>query len=433
MIKLPAGQSRLPICEFAQNKATSPGTKIRPLTILSGPSLQYLDFDAWKLMHAAYKTTVLGCLSDSQSRNNALAYAYQNSWLFAWNPQNFRIRKGCARFYKDSHQSHFTSEIAEGISYLFMHERGYHYWDHLQTLIMRLKSEKKLRHHGSVRTAKLIKKFLSEKPDKRPDFIFEKSSKESALVESKGSFIVPNKRMPSITRNLTDALDQLKDWPNLISPKPKKSFAIATYLREEVDPPEKPSLIAFVDPEESSNKEPIIELGTEIRKGNYGSWLYAMGFDSAATSLLFGESSILNQYRLPVMKLGQHEFAIVPFSWWYSPPYTFFPFSSKNFWGWIKEGHQMPPVPWFWFEPEIRRFEIFGIGIEVKTFNAVTSALSSRQDRILFDLPTLNINQSDIARSETFSGSIFDDGTFLGVIHVNLDNPPDVEIRNFNL
>lgn len=286
------GQSQLPLYELDQANIESKQGKIRPF----GQSPAHLGIRAWRLFHAVKKADCARRVPHLFLVLGSMGLLLEHSFLFRWNADNLRLGNGMADFYADFSRTSLSGRIAQGMAYLFMEERGYAFGERFPTFLKRMKGQPG--YDPAWRTRNAWRNANGKNPRKTPDFLFETRLGETALVESKGSFVVTGTR-PNIKADLQDALRQLDGWDRQIIPHPQKKFAIGTYLREEDDESREPSLIAFVDPEDNEPAEPQYPRDW-VRRGNYAAWLEGMGFFDAAHNLSHGRArSDQSNVRLP--------------------------------------------------------------------------------------------------------------------------------------
>lgn len=241
------------------------------------------------------------------------------------------------------------------------------------------------------------------RPAKAPDFIFESQNfpATTALVESKGSFVPPGKGT-SVKQPLKEGLQQIAGWSRCLLPSPNKGFVVGSFIREDGDPHYEPSLIAFVDPEGDATRTSSRSFPEDsIRIGNYAAWLKGMGFVQAAAALFAPRSSRnLRETSLPVVTISGHDYVVIPdFAGWDEPFWT--PFSSPYF-------DPADAYDHLRFTLEHRRVELPVMGLALSVFRRISNVLASPGSGLL-DLPRFSM-------APTETGSIFNDGTFLGIL-----------------
>jgi hypothetical protein len=288
-------------------------------------------------------------------------------------------------------------------------------------------------HPEMVKAAKVIaSQVASGRPDREPDFAFEHSNGDVALMEAKGSFVHPINDDPSTKDDLRQALHQLNAWMGMIAPAPKKSYAIGTYFRERSDSTGDESLIAFVDPpgESTATAEPVELPQDWIRRGNYGAWLTGMGFPEAGDALRSNLEYAPSVVSLPVIAIGDRDFAI-----------TFHGAVIKR-----NAKRRYPLIaPWIgpWLDDPFLEWQILRhsgisgiivLGIATDTLKSIEMVLRPRTRETLLSLkvsaPTGRAAMPE-AISDGFTGSIMPDNTLMGQIDPELLR--DVETQVFYL
>jgi hypothetical protein len=278
-------------------------------------------------------------------------------------------------------------------------------------------------HPEMVQTAQVLSsKIRSGRPDLEPDFAFERTTHDVALMEAKGSFVHPVRDNPSAKEDLKHALNQIAAWSGMIAPTPAKSYAIGTYLRDESDSND-PSLIAYVDPpgQRGQDVSPIRVPDDWIRRGNYGAWLIGMGFPSSGDALRRARDIELAEQSLTVVEIGQSRFVV-------------------TFHGLIAKRNRRPwigfPEPWFgpWYrdsfwKAEPRMLGIFlrdlglagarVLGIEIELLHLIETSLADPSIPALLRAEPVE-SMVDSQGERGFTGSIFPDGTLFGQINSGL-------------
>lgn len=341
-ISMPVGTSSLPLVELDKEQVSAKRKQIRlrknserrkNSDCSFGDYKGSLDFKAIEFFHAAKKTELAHSFSSQQLVKDATLFANEYNRGFVWNTPNFRRANRNIFSIADFHSHGLTGQVGEAIAYLTMVKWNYVYWDRCTTIWQRAAEAANIAHDDKVRVAKYLKsKIKSGKPDSEPDFVFEKSSGEVALMEAKGGFVHPSYDDPSTKGDLAHALSQLAAWSEVISPSPKKCYGIGTYLREEGDTND-PSLVAFVDPEgqENPNLRAARLPADLIRRCNYAAWLAGMGLISSGIALRDHRRKTPEAVSLPVVRIMNRDFAVatlgwklsldhdVYFAWWHEP------------------------------------------------------------------------------------------------------------------
>jgi hypothetical protein len=220
-----------------------------------------------------------------------------------------------------------------------------------------------------------------------PDFIVqEKGSATRALVEAKGTFATPGKA-PNIKGMLGDGLRQLSSCSVR---GVRKSFVVGTVLREVGDSYPEPSLVTLVDPDLEDGS---LEVSPDwVIRENYAGWLRAMGLFDAASDFRGGISRELGE---PVsmwpVEIAGVEFLLVPL---YLP----------------------------WPGPPFDDAYCIVLGLQRAIAESLQTAL--RDHRLaLLDLFTLEMGReptSGAIEGDWLEGSLMGDGSFLGIIRLEL-------------
>ncbi|MEE8186726.1 MAG: hypothetical protein V3T99_03575 [Nitrososphaerales archaeon] len=410
------GQSKLPLYELDQANVLSKRGRIRPFENRRGftgdpkcsPSGQppsYLRIRAWRLAHAIRKADCAKRVPFWLLRRGSLGFMIEHGHVFRWNADNLRLGNGMSDFYADFSRTSLSGRIAQGMVYLFMEDRGYAFGERFSTFLMRM--EGRPGYDPSWRTQRARLRGLAKSP-KVPDFIFEKPSRETALAESKGSFVSPG-MTPNQKGDLRIGIEQLNEWDQHVNPVPRKRFAIGTYLREEGDPSLEPSMVAYVDPE---NYQPadLPEYPRDwVRRGNYAAWLGGMGFVGVAQDLQHGRDRSEQQFlRFPVMRIDGQEFAfVVQYIRPKIGPEEQFPVSDSEFWRRLSEWSLLSS---FW---DGMVLGIMGIGLPV--MNQIAEALRTGESAALLDIEAMEEPEfPQKVEDVKADGSVFSDGTIVG-------------------
>jgi len=333
---MPIGGSSLPLVELDKSQVSTKRKQIRlrkhsPRRKASdcsfGKFKEHLGFKAIEFFHAAKKTELTRSFTNRELERLATAFAVEYEDAFVWDPQNFRKTDRDVFSIADFDSSRLAGRVGEALAYLTMVKWDYVYWDRCTTLWQRAARAAKVSHSDQLKVAKYLKGKISPvKIRNAPDFVFEKATRQIALMEAKGGFVHPAHDNPPIKDDLAQALKQLKAWSDVISPSPSKSFGIGSYLREESDNHDDPSLIAFVDPEDEEDANPrAVEFPQDlIRRCNYGAWLRGMGLVTSGTALRDQRRKTPEAVSLPVVRIMNRDFAITTLGWKLSLDYDVF-------------------------------------------------------------------------------------------------------------
>ena len=280
-----------------------------------------------------------------------------------WRRGNLRLLPGVASAYADFAGSSLAGRIGQGIALLFMDAHAYAFAAHYP------------RAAGTP----------------GPDFIFEHRA-DRVLVEAKGAFVAP-KVQPNIKGILADGLHQLSRAKPLGS---KKSYVVGSFLRENGDQAEEPSLVAFVDPENdlsSSSDESPPDL---VVRHNYAAWLDAMNLHYAASDLRARTPRDHPEaIQLRILNLNGTSFGVVPI-------HVVFPDDLDepfHRWPWRNGGFVVAGLPM----PILDR--IGGVLADSSTLLTVGDAMAS--------LPEAD-------HDGEFKGSVLRDGSLLGSLPAQL-------------
>jgi hypothetical protein len=189
---------------------------------------------------------------------------------------------------------------------------GYVYWDRIAVLWERAANHAGMTHPEMVNSARILSsKIKNARPDREPDFAFERTQGDVALMEAKGSFVNPAKDNPSTKNDLRQGLQQLRAWSGMVAPTPQKSFVIGSFFRDVSDDNGDPSLITFVDPpgEAAINSRPIDFPDDWIRRGNYGAWLVGMGYPDGGEALRWARRSTSVERNILTVDIAGRSFA----------------------------------------------------------------------------------------------------------------------------
>jgi hypothetical protein len=331
VISPPTGSSCLPIVEIQRSRVERDGTQIRfrkgskaraSADCSFGNFTREMRFSAWRFFHAAKKTELTSSFAVEDVNRRAFAFSLEHESTFVWNTPNLRLASTGRLHLEDFAESGLAGRVGEATAYLTMIDNGYVYWDRCSTIWDRAAARSSMTHKEQARVAGVLSRAMkSGKPTKEPDFLFEKQSREVALMEAKGSFVDPARDVPSTKADLQQALKQLAGWSAVITPRPSKSYAIGTYLREENDPSGDPSLVAFVDPPAPAESDTRAEGEPRdvIRRCNYGAWLIGMGLVQAGRALRELRRKRITPVDMPVARIGARDVAVSVVGWKLNP------------------------------------------------------------------------------------------------------------------
>lgn len=423
IISPPTGTSELPLVEIDRMKVQTKHSRIAlPKSQRQVADCSYgafgsdpLTFTAWELCHAAKKTELTRSFTARRADELGLLFAHEHHDRFIWDTDNLRCADGSGLWLEDFSGKGLAGRIGEALAYLTMTKMWkYAYWDRIASVWMRAARNATIKHEDMVRVARLTGNLTGQSLNLQPDFVFEKTDETVALMEAKGSFVTPGNERPDAKGPLKHGLDQTAKWAPRITPAPAKSIAIESLLREASDSCSDPSLILHVDPpaEGSPDIEPVEFRPDAIRRGNYGAWLMGMGFRSSGLALADRREIRTDEVELPIVKMNGQEFAL-------------------SIHGWRVDRNRVEPVPWWpfelWHVPWRHRFEflrhvgvtgVYALGLEMMTLRAVCGALVNPSPSAMMDLPSIDFDsQSGTRGPDGFYGSIFRDGSMMGIVN----------------
>lgn len=429
----PTRSAELRIVELDEHQVRAKGTKIRRTGAAKkkagwdctfGRFSDTLKFDSWSLFHAAIKTELTASWTGSDVDRRSLGFALQHDDRLSWSTGTL-CAAGAGPFdLEDFAAAGLAGRLGEAIAYLTMVHWGYVYWDRCAVVWQRAAQHARMTHAEQLRRATVVKRALrSSRPTSEPDFVFEKLSREVALMEAKGSVVNPATDRPTVKGDLAQALAQLDAWTGVITPKPKKSFAIGTYLRGEDDKSEDPSLIAFVDPPDSS---PSTSGGVEpdgpesdapmpaqggtpsdvVRRCNYGAWLSGMGLVQSGSALRALREKPTARLSLPVVRVGNRDVAITVVGLRHRTGDLADLFLDP--WG-------FPSPRWHRW---LRNRQLVAIGLQVSVLNSLGVALRDLRARI--EAPDDSEVDSSPTSDNLRYGSFMPDGSFVGLLDADL-------------
>jgi len=392
------GNSRLPVYEIDKAKVQRKNGRVRPL----GTANDEISFGAWRLAHALKKAECAREPSAALLAVGAAGFLLEHIHLFDWRGEELRLAAGMSDYYADFSRTGLAGRVAQGVALLLLEAQGYAY-------TARLSAEIK-RHNGS----KIAQGVLQSKakksrstPSRAPDFLLENGRGERALAEAKGAFATPNERC-DIKGSLKDALDQLEGWDRVLTPQPRKNFAIGTFLREADDLFEEPSLLAFVDPEPGQPEPPIEIQPDAIRRANYASWLALMGFADVAERLRTraGEPQ---RRTVRLLRLGGRSYVVTLAS---IRPWSPSGRVDEDFWEFIDEW------PYWFLEPFAGVcLEVIGLDLDIVHALGGTSGQPAATGLMSLE-PQQREFPSEIDGGR-FYGSVLSDGSLFGELRMS--------------
>jgi hypothetical protein len=345
--------------------------------------------------------------------------------LFSDTTSDLRLSDGQTDLYGDFSKTSLAGRIAQGMAFLFMNSQGYRSGERLESFARRMLGESGLSTDWGVKIRAKVSQTTVAK--RAPDFIFQNSSTQTALVESKGGFAARDSK-PGIKEYLRQGLSQIDQWipagkRSLINPAPRKGFVIGTYLREERDPNPEPSGIVFVDPEGSEPDEDVPHYRKDlIDRANYAAWLNALGFLESASALrTYRSNDGRRERRLPCIRIGGNLFAF-------------------TIWAADLPSDDILPGWWERVDPELETYfllqrafrrppRVLVCGIETRALASITRMLApdTAREPLFVDGPILRdgIDSNHL--------SVFNDGTLLGEYHVDDLRSQPLEMQPFTL
>ncbi len=372
-----------------------------------------LEFTAWEMFHAAKKTELTRTFTQTRAQELGLLMAHEHHDHFVWDTKNFRCADGSRLWLEDFGVTGLAGRIGEAMAYLTMVKWGYVYWDRVATVWLRAAQTNQIQHREMLKAARYTGLVARGAFSLQPDFVFEKQDGTTSLMEAKGSFVSPGNDRPDVKSPLKHGLEQLDAWASLILPAPTSSIAIGTFLREAADSSGDPSLILHVDPPPPNRPDvrPVEILPDQIRRGNYGAWLAAMGLRQSGSALVARRKPRTTRVSLPVATINGRQFAL-------------------SIQGWRADKQRFGLVPWWPIElmhmpwrSQLEVLDLFGIngafavGLETSMLRVVERAVESPDAAILMELePLTNIAESGGQREGGFYGSVMPDGSLMGVI-----------------
>jgi hypothetical protein len=415
------GISKLPIVEPNKGDVRAPRRRIvQPATewpeepdvvttTTLGHAKSELNIREWDFYTAMMKTELAYALPDDDLVSRSYGAYLQLRGLLKWNPTDLRITQSGVFSRKDPVRSSLAGRFGEALMYLYMVNAGYPFWDHLPSLAERVMETNEYSRDDKLKIANILSR-PSRKDGKRvrePDYAFESRAQSVALAEAKGAFVNPGEAPTMVKNGLSEGLEQLELWQKHISPVPQRCFAIGSYLREENDSYQDPSLIAVVDPESEDEGLQSIKFPDDwIRRGNYAAWLRGMGLNQSAELLAYGRSAELRQRTFTTIEVAGREFAATPVRCLRSR----------------RDRRLLLDLEMDFFSPFFRRFDVQVLGIEVTNFRFIEKAVNVPRTMLPVDMVVDTV--ADLQLPDWFSGSIMPDGTMNAILHFDNGRVP---------
>lgn len=428
LISPPIGKATLPIVELDRKAVETDRKQIRlrrgstkraAADCSFGKFKEQLDIEAWPFFHAAKKTELTRSFTTNLVDQRALSFSDEQSNFLVWNNGNLRRVDRSVFDLEDFSGGGLAGRFGEAIAYLTMVKWGYVYWDRIAVLWERAADHSGMTQPEMVRHAQVISaKVAAGQPALQPDFAFEKSTAEVALMEAKGSFVHPVNDNPTTKDDLRHALKQLAAWSTMITPTPAKSLAIGTYFRDESDSTGDPSLLTFVDPpgERDSKVTPVEFPNDWIRRGNYGAWLIGMGLIESGDALRRGIGIDRHEQRLSVVTLGGRDFAITIEGLVVKrnqPPDMPFPMRWIGHWLSFARLWRHDPLG---FMRDLGVTSMRVTGIDLSTLRLIEEAVANSNSNSLMQRDHGDMALAQSRTIEGFVGSILPDGSLLGEV-----------------
>jgi len=423
------GVSSLLVVEPNKNDVRSPRKHIvRPVSawptesgILATTSLGHakaqLSITEFDFYTALIKTELTYTLLGDDPITRATGAFLQHRGLLKWNRDGLRITQSGAFSRKDSARTSLAGRFGEAISYLYMKNSGYIYWDHLPALAERLMERLEYSRDDKLRVAKVLSR-PSRKDGKcvpEPDFAFENRQQSVALAEAKGAFVNPDEPPTMAKGGLKDGLKQVQLWQQHIVPTPQRFYAIGSYLREERDRYHDPSILAVVDPEKTEEGLKTLEFPDDwIRRGNYAAWMRGMGLRESAELLAYRRSRELPRRTFATLELAGR----------------FYVFTPIHYLLWQPRVHLRRDVEIFDF-PFLHGWnQVQVLGMDVNNLQHIEKAVNVPDISLPGEMDIGSASEKVLP--DWFSGSILPDGTLHGILHFD-NGPPPFSTQEFNL
>ncbi|WP_156394167.1 hypothetical protein [Methylobacterium sp. Leaf94] len=353
------GTQRLNVYEWLETDIRSKRLPNGPVWLEFAQPRPDLQFTGWQLAHAVVKADYL------IQRNFLLpgiGFLLQVDQIVNFKGKaTFSLFAGSVDTLNDFVRSSLSGRLAQGMSLLFAQEKGYSFVGHLA-------SDPIVSNHIAS---------LPKKSKKAADFIFETMKMERMILESKGSFSLASNDPTKVKSVLKSALvDQVDYWMARIVPAATKGFAVYSCFRE--SGAGDTSTLIYVDPPAQVGSEPIDVPEAWVRRHNYASWLYVMGFDLAASSLRRNELRDAIPITLPIIQIAGRRFAVS----------SLFPQVTSKRW--------------------------LCVGLDVRAMKAIVEALAGNEGSLLeYGREELEDSTSDRPARQDYS--IFPDGSFFGL------------------
>ena len=262
---------------------------------------------------------------------------------------------------RDFTPSTYAGRLAQGLSILFAETQNYNF----KALIAELPE---------------AQPFLAGKKEKAADFVFEAASGQRMILESKGSFSMPENDPSGVKAVLRGALlDQVGPWMTRLEPAADKGFAVLSCIRKTSDTT--PSALIYVDP-------PAGDIGSDafpvppsrVRRQNYAAWLDVMGLPGPAKRLRGNAEAPAGTYRFLVSREGPVELAFLD-----EPTFA--------------------PHCWYYWP-----------GIDVQALKAISSAIQGDEGELLRygKDERYPFEEGSASVDRPYNGSLMRDGTYLG-------------------
>lgn len=363
------GQKTLPVVEFPL--ATVAGKPLPNGATWSGTASPRPDlrFTGTELAHAVIKADFLNRVNPLMP---GLAFVLQSHLLVDWQSPILRLRNGATEVLSDFVEKSLAGRLGQGLSILHAHQEGFAFHGHLSSVLVAQGLPIKNAKGQDIPIA---------------DFLIEGGSGVRGLLESKASFRQLTNCPKATKAVLRKALgSQVSPWMGRLNPPVTKAYVVASYVRDDSQAGTEPSVLAFVDPEDTPDGGDIQVSSAELRRENYAAWLTAMGLTDTAVRLLKRTAEGSTQVPFIVFEIAGLEFA--------------FPWIGLDMWDCIPHPHSLRTRPGY-----------MAFGLEVRVLEAISASIRG-DDAQLSEIEPLG--ESRLSNSENYSYSIFPDKTFLG-------------------
>lgn len=290
-----AGNTSIELFEWSQLNIKKKRLANKPSWSTYGRSAGAMALTGIRLAHAVVKADYL------IARNYALpslGFLLQMDRIIDFSStSNLRLFPGASSILNDVTQSSVVGRVGQGLSLLFAESRGYNFVGHLA-------SDSSVVAHLSTAAAR----------ERVADFLFEDSFNERMILESKATFSLLSNECTPVKTVLKKALiEQVDEWMRIVTPSPKKGYALYSCLRETGNPTA--SAIVFVDPPERRGDFNIELPADWVRRHNYAAWLRLMGLPDAADRLRAQPEwhkvdHTPTTVRFSIVDIGGREFAV---------------------------------------------------------------------------------------------------------------------------